>query len=106
MMIPNNKHTNIAKGTLSVMFIISISGNETKASKDPIEISTSPAINNTAKPMEAIRVIDSCPETFMTFLTLKKYSEAKEKKTKTNKKIINKANSPFFKYLIILFIIN
>tara|TARA_B100001971_G_scaffold29019_1_gene23353 strand:- start:2173 stop:2307 length:135 start_codon:yes stop_codon:yes gene_type:complete len=33
----------------------------------------------------------------MIFLNVKKYSDAKEKKTKIIKKIINNANSPFFR---------
>ena len=70
----------------------------TNANNDPIEISTSPAINKTAKPIDAINIIESCPETFIIFLKVKKYSDAKEKKTKTIKKIIPKATSPLAKY--------
>ena len=95
---PNIKHTIIPKATLSVEFITWINGKATNASSDPIEISTSPAINKTAKPIDAINIIESCPETFIIFLNVKKYSEANEKNTKTITKIIPRATSPLLRY--------
>ena len=46
-------------------------------------MSTSPAINRTAKPIDAISIIDNCPDTFIIFRKVKKYSDANEKKIKT-----------------------
>ena len=103
--MPNTKQRIIPSGTLPVIFIVSINGIDTNARRDPIEISTSPAINKTEKPIAAIRMIDIWPETFIIFLNVKKYSELKEKTTNTIKNITNNANSPFLRYLKILFIL-
>ena len=73
-------------------------GKATKAKRDPIDISISPEINRTANPIAATKVKANWPETFIIFLNVKKYSDAKEKKTKIIKKIINSANSPFLRY--------
>ena len=104
MAAPNNRHTTIPKVTLSVKFIICINGIATKAKRDPIDISTSPAINKTAKPIEAINIIESCPDTFIIFLKVKKYSDANEKNIKTITNIIPSAISPLPKYFCILLI--